>query len=492
MVLLCYLKIGQLEWIECAPVSPVSSENPKRIFLNEVMTSRVLYEKSQFLEISREYIEDEVNLEGYSLLVAETSISKNIKPNLEVRCAFDLSNTNMKINQRWGVIGRVRADMENNDILEFLPGAQFKKIQPTINAYNWLSLEPHKHMVIFLVFSPNLKIFDHSIWNFWNSNTKKLHGVLEKYLIENLVDVLIVSGTAATNGPCKDLSRLFPPDVLPEIKGYNNPNTALWGMSISKCGVAYEAKNLDAWKDGKPTPGQLNDCTGGKVEIVDMDVDEEDFCANEIVTDATASDIGMEHSKSYSIESYCPRSDVLPHNTGALELAVETGQERKQQILQDNSYSDGIWNKNEMKEEWFEFIQKYQPGLLPVDTIKRAASTWFEYLPNLEPGKEHTSRYRCKLCFKFTPEFHYYDNIKTDFANQEGILLENKEKNRQRIVQHADAESHKNVILELKARKKWNLEKEISDLIDDQDFSIAATNHHMRLVYIGNFLQRIL
>ena len=83
-------------------------------------------------------------------LVAQTSKSKFIQPHLEVLCAFDLSNLNMKINQRFGVVGRAKNEMEHNDIIEFQPGAQFKLIKLTMNSFNWLSLEDReRHLTIF-------------------------------------------------------------------------------------------------------------------------------------------------------------------------------------------------------------------------------------------------------------------------------------------------------------------------------------------------------
>ena len=211
--------------------------NPHEILISEVMTKeRSEQGKSEFIELARRNARGQIDLNGYSLLIAQTSLSRKIRPSLEVSLAIDLSGLTMTPGQEYAVIGRKGSEMETNDIIEFKPSGKFQLIDKTLTSFNWLNIHPNKHVIIFLVYHETLKIFDDpQVWYFPTSHPslRKLSDPLLSYVKQNLIDVLIINGISTLN-TCNDVDAIFIPEILNEVKSFMTPSTSPDDLSINR------------------------------------------------------------------------------------------------------------------------------------------------------------------------------------------------------------------------------------------------------------------
>lgn len=190
--------------------------NPHFVLLNEIFT-REESGKSQFVEIKRAYNEGIVSLKGYSLMVLETHPNRNMKPHLVVRSCFDLSSSIMVSGQSHGLVGRADAQFGPFDILGFHPG-QFlkliarepstpqKKAKVSFPTYdddsNFLTVNPHRTLVVLLMYNQDTNIFMPNIWNLSIKNAKALKGnpyilsvkqtyIFHSFVFRNLIGLCI-------------------------------------------------------------------------------------------------------------------------------------------------------------------------------------------------------------------------------------------------------------------------------------------------------------
>ena len=162
--------------------------NPHFILLNEVFT-RQGTDIKQFVELRRASNFERISLHGYSLIVCETTSNKNIKPNLALRSVIDLSQGFMDAGQSYGTIGDNTALGGASHIQSFLPGITTKVIPRDMspkkkgsvgdtfdNINDWLTVDQHRTMLVFLLYSADAKVFDQDVWNMINQKSKALTG----------------------------------------------------------------------------------------------------------------------------------------------------------------------------------------------------------------------------------------------------------------------------------------------------------------------------
>ena len=238
------------------------NENPRKILISEVLTKdRSSAHESMFLELERYTSYTDISLNGYSIVVAQTSTSANraSQKSLEVSMAIDLSGERMLEGQKFAILGRNPQEAQNYDIVPFKPSSRFKLVNSLLNSYNWLNVEDKRHLVIFLMYSSSKTIFeDVSVWPYSKgpANQKKMVSDLEHYILSNLIDVLIINGIGAPD-TCNVLQTLFVPEHMDEINSFINPITASNTLSVSRCGLEFKKFAFSDYKASKPTPGNL-------------------------------------------------------------------------------------------------------------------------------------------------------------------------------------------------------------------------------------------
>ena len=228
---------------------------PQTILINEIMTK--VTGKSQYLEIARNSADNELDLDGMSIVIAKTSSNRNNKK-LEVSLAIDLSGYKLRTGQHFAVIGRHESEMEGNDLIAFEPSSpKIQLVNKQLTAYNWLDVEPTKYMIIFLVHSTSKKIFDDKViwpYQYGHHSLKNMGDDLEHYLLSNFIDLLFVHGLSVTK-TCKDVERLFVPEHLDEIHSILTTASSLDDLSISRCGLLFQKCLFKSFKSSARTPG---------------------------------------------------------------------------------------------------------------------------------------------------------------------------------------------------------------------------------------------
>ena len=93
-------------------------------------------------------------------MVAETSTTIRLKGHLIMTSAFDLSSGKIKSGDTYAVIGRSGTHLKDYDILPWIPSPLTLQSPGNKDAWTWLSVGENLHMVVFLIYSENKKIFD--------------------------------------------------------------------------------------------------------------------------------------------------------------------------------------------------------------------------------------------------------------------------------------------------------------------------------------------
>ena len=215
---------------------------------------------SQFIELIRFDATEEVSLNGYSIVLAETTNSKKLRGNILIRCALELDGTKMASQQQYAVLGRSMNDMEANDILEFKYSRTQHMTKQTYNSNNWLAIEEDLIMLVFLMYSKDFRLLGLPDWQNINGFHRTLKGEPLTYIKSHLIDFLLVSGVSAPDGRCEEIQNIFF-DVV-DFEGVfaagdpsdtDKPSLS----SISRCGAILEKFMLHTYKSTLPTPGIL-------------------------------------------------------------------------------------------------------------------------------------------------------------------------------------------------------------------------------------------
>lgn len=135
--------------------------------------------------------------------------------------------------------------------------------------------------------------------------------------------------------------------------------------------------------------------------------------------------------------------------------------------------------------EWIEQMETHQSNILPIDLIK-SQKNWFEYLPN--EADPTISRYRCRLCAKYSDEFGSSSRIENEFALKGGMLKSSKQDNEDAIKEHTFTSEHRNIIQILEERKLREMENDfkrieaVEEAADDNNLQVTA--RMFRTVYV--------
>ena len=227
--------------------------NPHRILLNEIMTRETL--TPQFVELKRLDFETNIKLDGYGLIVAETTSARWIRPNLVMRTIFDLSSGLMNEGQEFAIIGRDPSVVGDSDTITFVP-SNYLRVIPRDNkkfdtTMNWLKVDPDKVMVVFLTYNSEKGVFHKDVSPFINNVRKRSldSGFLE-YVTSNMADIMVISGS---NSPvsCSDINTVVE-SVLPEgVTSLLCPAGTETILSVNRCGNSFSEFRTDFWKPGK-------------------------------------------------------------------------------------------------------------------------------------------------------------------------------------------------------------------------------------------------
>ena len=228
-------------------------QNPLRVFLNEAST---FYQNgvSQFIELFRYLFRDDATMQGYSIIVAETTHDqKNTKGDMYVKSAFQLETATFRAGQQYGTIGRSKNEAEIDDLFPWKPSHLTLRVPSSTmtTSYDFLSVADFQIEVIFLMYSENQTLFDADVWPYpYRSGRKfRLTGSVLDYVVKNSIDAMVISGLGAPymidevrNIFCKLFDFDFEPFAMPyapacvEVVPVVTSASVGLPLSISKCG----------------------------------------------------------------------------------------------------------------------------------------------------------------------------------------------------------------------------------------------------------------
>ena len=226
-------------------------QNPLGIFLNEALS---YYQDgvSQFIEMVRHFFRDDATLQGYSVIVAESS---GPNEDLYIKCAFNLESSSFKNGQQYGTIGRSTNEIDANDLMPWTP--HYKTLRVTApgmtTSYDFLSVPDFQVEIIFLLYHENLTVFDQEVWPKRQQGGRKmfLRGKLYDYVQQNTIDSIVIGGLGAPDIAdevrkifCKmfDIDQ-FIPFSFPYSPGCNSVESTTtsvsvgFPLSINRCGL---------------------------------------------------------------------------------------------------------------------------------------------------------------------------------------------------------------------------------------------------------------
>ena len=246
-------------------------QNPLRVFLNEALT---FYENgvSQFIEMMRHFFRDDATMEGYSVIVAETSSNAKgiVEDQLYVKVAFNLESASFREGQQYGSIGRHPSEANGEDLMAWKPNHKtLRAPNPTITtSHNFLSVADFQMEVIFLVYCDNQTIFDADVWpkNHRSGRKMPLKGPLYDFIQKHTVDAMVISGLGAPDmiqGVKKIFCKMFDFDFslfsLPYAPGCNEVESTTtsvsvgFPLSINRCGSQNLPFLFNSYKHGTGT-----------------------------------------------------------------------------------------------------------------------------------------------------------------------------------------------------------------------------------------------
>ena len=144
----------------------------------------------------------------------------------------------------------------------------------------------------------------------------------------------------------------------------------------------------------------------------------------------------------------------------------------------------GEWNAISLSDADIDKIEHSQGSIMPNRYQLSKVRNWFEYIEDYETPAN--SRFRCKICHKYSEIFYVAKHQRPNLASPVGVLKSTIEENTKIIQDHPTrSKTHIKLLHLIKEQKKCAIEDEISNLLTDKhnadQFSYAVTNRHMRL-----------
>lgn len=333
------------------------------------------------------------------------------------------------------------------------------------------------------------------------TNTKssiKIDNDYKKSLIRDYIRDLVVYGNHAHATRCNIFEEIYPDfkDKDYMIR-YINIGFGI-ELSINRCTASINPFIPEAFKFGKPTPSDKNDCSleffsiDNRIErftpaLITIDISNPPTCSSNIDPSIYAS--VDDHLIANEIDILTTNAEFdtcgtqLKYSTTNKDLDVIISIEKTLSAKGHTIIRE--WDQDIYRQEWDKEIEK-NSYLLPMNKIRtdKNIRSWFEYIPHEDHSK---SRYRCNLCYKYHDMFRLASDTRSKFADEEGFdVSTNVETNRNRIITHYDSAGHQGVIAELIKIEKSKL---TADLLKIENLEIlkypmyAATARMFRTVY---------
>ncbi len=351
---------------------------------------------------------------------------------------------------------------------------------------------------------------------------------IKKTLKDKMID-MVVFGTASTiPDRCLVFEQLRPNFVEPIRKNYilRDINLKEKDLSLNRCTASTSPYLPKAFKLGKLTPGQDNDCKGTKFLLENEDIVEaieHEACQSPKEASCVSIDLSESPAKRARIDEEACMSYAQPAkriqnlakdhvqsvlsnqmDKGAVEtcsgpegIQMDSGnnfvedmraKERASLHFDAKTYVEDFTSTKYFKEVWLDQMKEHQNSILPIGAVaeREDIKQWFEYVYNeMEPSK---STVRCRICYRWFDKLHLHERYKSDLATENGMLTDDYETNRRKISKHSSSKMHVKIVEMLREKFSDNdLAKKLRDLEEKQhaesDNVLPRTASMMRTVY---------
>ena len=171
--------------------------------------------------------------------------------------------------------------------------------------------------------------------------------------------------------------------------------------------------------------------------------------------------------------------------SGNLDMEVDQDVAALEQMTNQSFTPDWETHKY-FKHSWRQTMEEHQPGLMPSWGWLKQRASWFEYLPNLEDLK--SSRYRCRLCHSNWERLHMEERYRTAMSKEEGVLRKTRKKNTDEIRDHGSSETHTKILQLLKEEELQNLpamfDRVQQSNEEQENHLLQVTMRMMRTVFV--------
>ena len=183
----------------------------------------------------------------------------------------------------------------------------------------------------------------------------------------------------------------------------------------------------------------------------------------------------------------CPITDV---NAGKNILQIASSVKKQRDIEGGEEVEDNIDNLITAEQERRELhvedaiisIQNHQADLLDTALVQ-SVSEWFQYLPDSVDGAK--SRYNCFYCSTYNKK--YFIREKSEFANKEGVLKENKRENGRAIRRHSKSAGHQKTMHIHQRRVAAGIYEDVDNAIKSREYpDFEETNHAFQGIFLIN------
>lgn len=307
-----------------------------------------------------------------------------------------------------------------------------------------------------------LMVIDKTMSIKFSSQSKAIDTTLEHIIKDGIIDLVVFRHESSGAEYHSFFENIFPPF---REKRYTLRGTSL-EMSLSRCDQVPETeqKNFvpELFKESQPTPGEDNNCQAANfillptTTVTIAEEQEEQIHRQEQKIHRQEEQIHREQVESRGHEESEIEEDNSNLETSTCSKNDNSVQETVQLQSIDRQLNVKTINEWEstcfFQEKWIQHIDQFQNDLISTVTIKRPdVMPWFELLIN--GADPHESRYRCRLCYRYSKEINMASQLIPDIAKENGQLKNSKKKNQEKIVSHAKSPIHREVIKLLKKRK---------------------------------------
>ena len=274
-----------------------------------------------------------MSLDKWGIVVAEVFNSNRLR----LRALIDLQHHEFSLHQRYGVIGSLNTAYPNRMTDQTRLSRDFK-FNKGYHPYKYLDVTASKYVMVILLYAKDDYIMNQLTWKPDADNLVDIK--LMDYMTSNIKDLVIIRGTSVPKA-CKKITIMFQVGVgCREIMNSLYPTKAglpHQTLSLSNCGELNAPFQFESWQGARPTPGKMNDCSGGNsLGVEETDKSKcENLCSGNVIEITSSTELTSDNFETGG-------SSNLQENIGnspSAQVDLDTRESSNVQVDIENSLS---------------------------------------------------------------------------------------------------------------------------------------------------------